>query len=185
MATPADAILSRVGQIFVDESKRAGYVVAAVTVTDTEAVRKVVRSLVLPGQRRLHMKHEQMRRRRITVSALAATEIHATIYDAARRYRTDWAARTACLTALVEDIAARTGETRLVIEQDESAVRTDRHDLFHLARQAGIADRLEYRHQRASDELLLALPDILAWSWVRSGEWRRRISPILTNVRTV
>lgn len=168
-----------------DESKRAGYVVAAVTVTDTDAVRKVVRALVLPGQRRIHMKHEQMRRRRVIVSALAAAEIRATVYDAARRYRTDRAARTACLTALVEDIAGRTGNTQLVIEQDDSAVRTDRHDLFHLARQAGIAHRLEYRHQRANDELLLALPDIVAWSWVRSGEWRRRIGPILADVRTV
>ena len=64
-------------------------------------------------------------------------------------------------------------------------MRADRHDLFQLARRAGIADQLEYRHQRAYDELLLALPDIVAWSWVRSAEWRRRVSPILTNVRTV
>ena len=81
--------------IFVDETKRAGYVIAAVTVTDAEAVRKVVRALVLPGQRRIHMKHEQARRRRILVSALAAMEIQAIVYDAARRYRTDLAARTA------------------------------------------------------------------------------------------
>ncbi len=171
--------------IFVDETKRAGYVIAAVTVTDVEVIRRVVRALVLPGQRRIHMKHEQARRRRIIVSALAATQVQATVYDAARRYRTDLAARTACLTVLVEDIAALGGETRLVIEQDDSVVRADRHDLFLLARQTGVAGRLEYRHQRAYDELLLALPDVVAWSWVRSGEWRRRISPILTTVRTV
>jgi hypothetical protein len=171
--------------IFVDETKRAGYVIAAVTVSDTDAIRKIVRALVLPGQRRIHMKHEQARRRRVIVSALAAMQVQATVYDAARRYRTDLAARTACLTGLVEDIAARDSDTRLVIEQDDSVVRADRHDLFRLVRQAGITDRLEYRHQRAYDELLLALPDIVAWSWVRSGEWRRRISPILTTVRTV
>src|SRR5664279_5296390 len=50
-------------------------------------------------------------------------QVQATVYDAARRYRTDLAARTACLTALVEDIAARDGDTRLVIEQDDSVVR--------------------------------------------------------------
>ena len=172
-------------RIFVDETKRAGYVIAAVTVSDTEAIRTIVRALVLPGQRRIHMKHEQARRRRVIVSALAAMQVQATVYDAARRYRTDLAARTACLTALVEDIAARDSDTRLVIEQDDSVVRADRHDLFQLVRQAGITDRLEYRHQRAYDELLLALPDIVAWSWVRSGEWRRRISPILTTVRTI
>lgn len=135
--------------IFIDETKRAGYVIAAVTVADTDAVRKVVRTLVLPGQRRIHMKHEHPRRRRIIVSALAATQVQATVYDAARRYRTDLAARSACFSALVEDIAARGGDTRLVIEQDDSVVRADRHDLFQLARRAGIADRLEYRHQRA------------------------------------
>jgi len=54
--------------IFVDETKRAGYVIAAVTVPDTEAIRRVVRALVLPGQRRIHMKHEQARPRRIIVS---------------------------------------------------------------------------------------------------------------------
>ena len=155
------------------------------SVVETEAIRKVVRALVLPGQRRIHMKHEQVRRRRFIFSALAATEIQATVYDAVRRYRTDLAARTACLAALVDDIAASAGDTRLVIEQDDSVVRADRHDLFRLARQAGIADRLEYRHQRAYDELLLALPDIVPWGWVRSGEWRRRISPILTTVRNV
>jgi hypothetical protein len=62
--TRAGARSSRVSShIFVDESKRAGYVIAAVTVTDTdtEATRKVVRAVVLPGQRR------------IIVSALAAS----------------------------------------------------------------------------------------------------------------
>ena len=83
--------------IFVDETKRAGYVIAAVTVSDTEAIRKAVRALVLPGQRRIHMKHEQARRRRVIVSALAAMQVQATIYDAARRYRTDLAAPHASL----------------------------------------------------------------------------------------
>ena len=67
------------------------------TVSDTEAIRKTVRALVLPGQRRIHMKHEQARRRRVIVSALAAMQVQAIVYDAARRYRTDLAARTACL----------------------------------------------------------------------------------------
>ena len=43
----------------------------------------------------------------------------------------------------------------------------------------------ENNHRHAYDELLLTLPDIVAWSWVRPGEWRRRIIPILTTVRTV
>jgi len=41
--------------VFVDETKRSGYVLAAVTVPDPVATRKLVRGLVLPGQRRIHM----------------------------------------------------------------------------------------------------------------------------------
>lgn len=51
--------------VFVDETKRAGYVLAAVTVTDPPAVRKVIRGLVAPGNRRLHMHmHNERARRR-------------------------------------------------------------------------------------------------------------------------
>ncbi len=169
--------------VYIDESKRSGYVLAAVTVADQAEVRRVIRGLVQPGNRRLHMVDERPRHRPGIVAALVETEIKATVYDAGRDYRTDLTARAACLAALIEDLAGATGDTQLVIEQDDSLVRSDRHKLYQLVRQAGITDVLEYRHQRAHEEPLLALPDAVAWCWVRSGDWRRRIRPILTNVR--
>ncbi|MGH9074754.1 MAG: hypothetical protein ACRDZQ_11650 [Acidimicrobiales bacterium] len=45
--------------VYVDESKRAGYVLVAVSVADPPAARKMIRGLVLPGQRRLHMVAER------------------------------------------------------------------------------------------------------------------------------
>lgn len=171
--------------VYLDETKRAGYVMAAVAVADPAAVRTVIRGLVQPGNRRLHMVDERPRHRPRIVSALVETEIEVTIYDAVRNYRTDREARSACLAVLVEDLAITGAKTLLVIEQDDSLVRFDRHELYRLARAAGITDILEYRHQRAHDEALLALPDLAAWCWVRSGEWRRRIGPILTNVRQI
>ncbi|HVX20941.1 MAG TPA: hypothetical protein VHB02_06320 [Acidimicrobiales bacterium] len=171
--------------IYVDESKRSGYVLAAVTVTDVAAVRRVIRDLILPGQRRLHMKREQSGRRGTIVSALVQTGIEAIVYDAARRYPTELGARRACLAAVVADLAALGGPLQLVIEQDDSLVRSDRHELYGLVRRARISEIIEYRHQRAAEDPLLALPDVVAWCWVRSGDWRRRISPILTATRTV
>jgi hypothetical protein len=171
--------------VYVDESKRAGYVMAATTVPDPEPARRIIRGLILPGQRRVHMNHEQPRRRRAIVSTLVSAPVETTIYDALRHYPTERAARSACLTALVEDLAAAGGDTLLVIEQDDSLMRSDRHELYRLARAAGITDVLEYRHQRAYEEPLLALPDVTAWCWARSGDWRRRITPILGAVRTV
>jgi len=46
--------------IFVDESKQRGYLLVASVVvpSDLDSVRRVLRGLVLPGQRRLHMKDE-------------------------------------------------------------------------------------------------------------------------------
>lgn len=170
--------------VYVDETKRAGYVLAAVTVDDPAAVRRVIRGLILPGQRRLHMHNEQARRRRAIVSALATMPIRATVYDAGRGYRTDRAARSACLATLVEDLAAAGIDTQLVIEQDDSLLHNDRHELYQLVHRAA-ADQLAYRHQRAHEDQLLALPDVVAWCWVRSAEWRRRITPVVDQARQV
>lgn len=95
--------------MFVDETKQCGYLlIAAVVVpTDLDRLRKLVRSLVLPGQRRLHMKNESDPRRRAIASAIAGSGVQATIYDAGQRYRTERERRAACLQALVRDISRR------------------------------------------------------------------------------
>ncbi len=92
------------------------------------------------------------------------------------------------MSALVNDLANNSGDTHLVIEQDDSLVGADQTTLYHGARRArrdGLPGIVHYDHQRAYEELLLALPDVVAWCWVRSGEWRQRIDPILANVRQV
>jgi hypothetical protein len=169
--------------VYVDETKGAGYVLVAVTVHDPTTVRRVLRGLILPGQRRLHMNAERDRRRRAILTAVSATRVDATIYDAGRHYRPDPAARAACLAALIGDLAEAGTRTRLVIEQDDSVVLSDRQHLYRLSREARLADLLAYQHMRAHEEPLLALPDVVAWSWVRSREWRRRLGPIVTSVR--
>jgi hypothetical protein len=172
--------------VFVDETKHAGYVLAAVTTADAEAARRVVRGLIAPGRRRLHMHNETSRRRRIVASTLVTMPLTATMYDAARNFRTDLEARGACLTALVEDLAA-TGDRdiRLVIEQDDSLVSYDNQRLIEAIRSTGQRDALHYEHRRSYEDIALGLPDSTAWCWVRSGEWRRRIAPILAPVRGV
>lgn len=55
---------------------------------DLDPLCKIIRDLILPGQRRLHMKDENDRRKRAIASAIIATGIQVTVYDAARRYAT-------------------------------------------------------------------------------------------------
>jgi len=175
------------GHVFLDETKQQGYVVVAALVRAEElaSLRVVVRGLVLPGQRRVHMKDERDSRRREIAAALVAAGVRVVVYDAARRYSTDLVARRECLHAVVTDAAAAQGETRLVLEQDDSLVSWDSQRLIESARATGCRDRLRYDHLRASAEPLLAVPDAVAWCWARGGHWRRRVDPVVTLVRDV
>jgi hypothetical protein len=176
-----------VRHVFVDETKQHGYVVAAAVVVegDLEPLRRVVAGLVLPGQRRLHMKTERDSRRRQIVAALVEAGVEVVVYDAGRRYRTDLQARGECLRGVVADAARWAGSTRLVLEQDDSLVRWDSQRLIELAREAGCRDRLRYGHERAAAEALLAVPDAVAWCWGRGGDWRRRVEPLVSTVHQV
>lgn len=75
--------------IYVDETKKAGYMLDAVSITAPGSVGREVRGLIVPGRRRLHMNHETLRHCRVIVSTLATTQIEASVYGAGRRYRTD------------------------------------------------------------------------------------------------
>jgi hypothetical protein len=169
--------------VYVDESKRGRYLMVAVTLDDPDATRKGIAGLILPGQRRLHMVRERDSRRRLILSTFAGMGVEAVVYDAGRNYPTDREARGACLVALVED---QTGQdTRLVIEQDDSLVHSDRLVLYRSSHQIGRRATLAYVHDRASSEVLLAVPDAIAWAWPQGGDWRRRVAPLIRTVRQV
>ena len=171
--------------VFVDETKHRGYLLVATAVDpgDLDLVRKMLRGLVLPGQRRLHMKDESEPRKRSIATAIAVSGTRATIYDAGRRYRTERERRNACLRALVADAAQR-GDALLVLEQDDTLIASDRRLIYRASRDADCVD-LRYEHRRAAAEQLLALPDAIAWCWAKGGDWRRRIEPVVTEVREV
>ena len=113
------------------------------------------------------------------VDTLIAAGVSATVYDAGRRYDNDHAARTACLRAVVGDVPP-VQLTHLVIEQDDTLVRWDRQQLVALVHAAGCQDSVRYRHERAKSELMLTIPDAIAWCWARGGEWRQRIRGVTT-----
>ncbi len=123
--------------LFVDESKEHDYLlVASVQVSgELDDLRKLMRGLVLRGQRRVHMKKESDPRRRAIAAAICGAGVTATVYDAGQRYRDELDARAACLRGLVEDAAGR-GDTLLVIEQDDSLLDWDRRQLYARAREA-------------------------------------------------
>jgi hypothetical protein len=159
---------------FVDETKSSGYLVAAAMLMPSAG-------FLLPNVRRLHFNKERDCRRAQIVDAIAKLPVEVVLYDgSAHRGRRDQ--RAACLTSLVGDLAKRDARM-LVIEPDYTALEADLRLLYHEVRAAGCAETLHYRHLRAHEEALLALPDAVAWCWARGGIWKKRVRPLVSTVK--
>ncbi len=115
-----------ISHIFVDETKHRDYLMVAAVVlpADLQPVRQLVRSLVLPGQRRVHMKKESAPRKRLIADTIADSSVKAVIFDAGRGDGSELDARRACLHAVMT-YADDLGATRVVFEQDDSLLRWD------------------------------------------------------------
>lgn len=170
--------------VVVDESMRGGYLLVAALVmpSDVVAIRRGIRALVQPGQRRLHMVKESDARRRQILQRLTELGCSATVYAATADHKTNIARRRACLDRLVRDISAAGAATRLCLETAEGVDRRDQQQLVELVRRLQCRDVLTYEHCHASAEPLLAAPDAIAWAWSKGGDWRRRVSPMVTAV---
>ena len=57
--------------------------------------------------------------------------------------------------------------------------------LYRILEAIGTRDRVRYGHESAAAELLLCLPDAIAWSYARGGEWNRRIADLVVEVKKV
>lgn len=173
--------------VYVDESKAGDYLLAAATVMpgDIDMTRRALNSLLLGGQSRLHMVRESDARRRQMLSTMASLGVSATIYRAARgSAKTEIELRGRCLDALVHDLAPL-GGSQIVLELDVSLERRDLARLFQAVQREGRERSLKYRHEKASQEPLLAIPDAVAWAWSRGRDWRRRAAEFVLEVRDV
>jgi hypothetical protein len=169
--------------VYVDETKARDYLLVAVAVEgkDLKEARSVIRSLTMPGQARLHMHREKDSRRRKILSAICRLPIEATVFRADRSRRKETERRKACLEELVTN-AIQDARTSICIEHDDSMVQVDRSILIAVTKAHRAENPLQYRHDRAASEPLLALPDAIAWAWARGGEWRPRCDDVVTKV---
>ncbi|WP_249357758.1 hypothetical protein [Nocardia cyriacigeorgica] len=170
-------------QAFVDETKQNGFLIAATFAEGAriDPARKAMRQLLAGGQSRIHFKKESDPRRRAICSAICELDIQIAVYDATQ-IRNAASARTACLHAVVEDLAA-CGGTRLVLETDDSLIDSDKRVLYQAVRKLDVADSLTYHHMRPSAEPILWISDAAAWCVAKGGPWRRRVDPVIDSVR--
>lgn len=170
---------------FLDESRRHGLLIAAAIVqpADLDPARAALRRLCLPGQYRLHFTKERDQRRRQILTAILDLPVTLDLYDATG-IRDPAHTRTACLREVIRDVAADGGR-RIVLEQDDSLMRSDQAVLYAAVRAAGVSDQLSYAHLPARSEPLLWIADAAAWCWSRGGPWPDRLRPVLRRTRTL
>ncbi|MFF5174025.1 hypothetical protein ACFY3U_15465 [Micromonospora sp. NPDC000089] len=171
--------------VFVDETKERGFLLAAAAVEPEHLVvaRQVVARLTLRGQRSIHFCKERDERRRQILTTMRSLTAEVVLYDGTA-YRSQKDARDACLRALVED-AAKAGAERLVLELDDSRRSADARLLNAQLRLNGLTGGVRYDHLRAYEDCLLAVPDAVAWSWAKGGEWRATVRPMVRDIREV
>ncbi|MCS5716075.1 hypothetical protein NVV95_16135 [Herbiconiux sp. CPCC 205716] len=174
------AVFPRGARVFVDECKARGYWIAATAVApgDAAAVEKALRRLTRPGQSRIHFRKESDSSRRQLVAAVCAMEVEVVLYLVSGC--SDRVARPLLLTSLVGDLVASEA-SQLVLERDESAEAADRTHIASALRSTPGAG-LQYRHVSPGECPLLWVSDLVAWCAHRGGDWRRRVSPLITDV---
>lgn len=168
--------------MFVDESKRGGYLLAATLIAPNalHSARVMMRELLFPGCRRVHFKTEQDSRRRLIVSRMVHSGHQVHIYSGRGHSEQ---VRTLLLERLTSD-AIDAGVTRLVLDsRDNIGNKRDRSTLGNQtkAREAGMV----HEHIESWTEPALWISDAAAWCYGAGGDWKRRIAPITASVTDV
>lgn len=163
--------------IFVDESKARGYILvaSAISLGSLQPSEKELRSLLKPGQRRIHFKSERDSRRKEILSRMCELEINVAVWIS--KGLSDKAARPLCLNALADELL-ESGVDRLLIERDESVVDVDRRMLAARLRHVA-SQSFAYEHVRPHDRPLLWVSDAVAWCFANGGDWLRRCAPLV------
>lgn len=157
---------------FVDETKEKGYliVVTLVLPKDIQIVRKTLQGLRKPGQSRIHFSKESDRRRREILSVIRHLPQSSFFFRS--EFKNQGLARAECLTALTQAVD-QLKIHRLVLETEETYRAADRR-IIKSAIAKSEFQSLEYIHESPASEPCLWIPDAIAWSIQRGGEWRRR-----------
>ena len=157
---------------YIDESQSSGWYLIAAVLVDRRVegdVRRGLRQLPQRHQQRVHMKANRPIRQRELLETFAALPIRCVVVrskpDGAKG---DERARAACLARVTDEVI--TLECSMLVVESRGNRTADTRDgqTIETAR-AKHTHRLEYRHDLASLEPLLWLPDGVAWAAGHGG----------------
>jgi len=161
--------------VYIDESIRGKiYFLGAVRIQSADIgwIRTRVASKLKFRGVSVHMHHESESVRKQAVREFCKLPITVDIVQASIE-RSTLDARTRALRSLGDEIAVE--KCSLIVLENISSDLTDKRILRDLAKNSNHSFP-EYRHMTPSQEPLLQLADIAAWSFGRGGEWRQQLS---------
>jgi len=165
---------------FVDESVRPGssYLICAAVIAahDASDMRATMKSLRVPGSRRVHMASDGGYRNRL-VAAVAALDVEVLIYRASVKGVSQRQARSDCLRRMVPDLVA-VGVSNLYLESCDQ----DAADRLVLGQARASESRLHFDHRKPHEDPMLWVPDVIAWAWGRDKQWRQKVDHLVTVV---
>jgi hypothetical protein len=141
-------------------------------------LRRNLRKLLLPNERRLHIRKSDRPQRLRILGTIAGWDFDARVYECHHRESVGTeAARQLGVERLVRDVQDTGVDTTMFIERREGADDRDRSTIIR-ARQR--RPSLDFQHLRPTDDPLLWLPDAIAWAVGAGGEWRRALGSSVT-----
>ncbi|WP_375001745.1 hypothetical protein [Aeromicrobium sp. CTD01-1L150] len=168
-----------------------GFYVLAATISDiprSQAIRSTLRSLVFPGQHRIHWRDETPRRRHHLAGAIADLDLTHVVAiapaDASKQER----ARRKCLQRLLYEVH-QYGVTRVWLESRQDALdHRDREMVAALHSTRAVPRSLTVDFARPLDEPMLWLPDVVAGMTTadeRTGTptWTAGLGPAYRRIR--
>lgn len=164
-------------EAYLDESVRRDRYIICVSLVPQESiavVRRQVKSLMPPGKKRIHFNEEADRRRRSFLKAISEMGVSSVIYIVQSADFRD------SRTAIMERVVSQLKEdkvVRLVMESRTNQDIQDRRDILQSLRSFPMPS-FTYEHLPAHGEPLLWIPDAVAWSWGRGGEWLSRVNDL-------
>jgi hypothetical protein len=164
--------------LFIDESKNPRYFLAATVIqeADVPRLRKLIRAEVRKGQRAIHFSKEEDSRRRELLSIFTRAGFQSHLFTS--KETKDLDARFECFEKLVT-VALTQGETRLVLERDDSVFKFDEKTLSSLINECDAKGKVGFEHMYRHEEPLLWVADAIVWCANRGGEWLHRSAGLI------
>ena len=161
---------------YIDESKRKDYLLCAVVVPAVDKARIQQELKRAKGRRhQIHMNDLDKADRKRFATLAAGLGVQAYVFSTRGPGR-DRELRDIVLDAAVPYLVAQ-GCGELVLESS-TLNHGDRMKIHNIL---GPGHSTGYRHD-GKNELLLALPDIFAWSWGAGGWFKTAVKPVVTDL---